>query len=109
MKQIILALLATTFAFAAFAQDQDFPRPNKAEVVLAVERRTGGKFLAEGSSDDGRSIRWQFSMGNFHGIPVVLDVSAYPTAVQVDAASVAALAEAIAVFKWLGNAKKGAL
>jgi hypothetical protein len=38
---------------------------------------------------------------DFHGIPVVLILPAFPTTEQVDAGNTAALGEAISVFKWL--------
>jgi hypothetical protein len=44
---------------------------------------------------------WLFAYPDFHGIPVVLILPAFPTTEQVDAGNTAALGEAISVFKWL--------
>ena len=48
---------------------------------------------------------WLFAYPDFHGIPVVLILPAFPTTEQVDAGNTAALGEAISVFKWLQKNK----
>ena len=78
--------------------------PDKAQAILAVEQHIGGHFLAEAQSNNGRSIRWLFSEPFYHDIiPVTVDVTAYPTRAEVEAATTAAVSEADTIYRWLND------
>jgi|HubBroStandDraft_3_1064219.scaffolds.fasta_scaffold787113_1 hypothetical protein len=100
----LLLTLATSFALVSLVHPQeDYHHPDKDQAIRAVEQHLSARFVKEGMSSDGRSVRWEFLFSPYHGIPVVIDLIAFPTVEQMEAASVAAFTEAQTVYLWLND------
>jgi hypothetical protein len=102
----LMLILATTFALTRLANSQqvyDYQGPDKTQAILAIEQHLSARFVKEGLSNDGRSVKWEFVLPPYHGIPLVIDLTAFPTLEQMDAASIAAFSEAETVYGWLND------
>jgi hypothetical protein len=94
----VITILTIAFAFTSFAQE-----PNKAEAIKAIEQSIEGRFIQETGSIDKQTVRWEFLDGACHGLPVIVDLVAYPTPEQVKAASIAAFSQAEYDYMWIMN------
>ena len=79
---------------------------HEAQSILAVEKTISATFLTKGASADGHSIRWIFKGEAVHGVPVFIDLIAFPDYEQAIAAAVAAYSEAARVSQWLETSQK---
>jgi hypothetical protein len=74
----LLLTLATSFALVSLVHSQeDYHHPDKDQAIRAVEQHLSARFVKEGVSSDGRSVRWEFLFSPYHGIPVVIDLIAF--------------------------------
>jgi hypothetical protein len=97
------ALLLATIAFAsAHAQElEDYHAPDKQAYIKLVEQQMGITFISEGLSMNGRRVRWDFDGGNYHGIPIKIDMTAFPSTDEASTACTATYHEARAICNWL--------
>jgi hypothetical protein len=109
MKPFIFGLLMATWsASAQDATNGNYGHPDRSAAILAVEQYISARFIQESESLDGHSMRWVFQGQNVSGLPVEIDVIAYPTAEQTLAAATASYAEARYVAIWLQQTAKAA-
>jgi hypothetical protein len=107
MKTVLL--LATMALASAHAQElEDHHAPDKLAYIKIVEQQMGITFLSEVISMNGQHVRWDFDGGNYHGIPIKIDMTAFPSTDEASTACTAAYHEARAIYNWL-NAKKKSL
>jgi hypothetical protein len=125
MKSISgIAVAAFFCVVSAQAQTRDFtnevlpplpPQPpkktleqqmqEKLNYIKRIEQAYGITFVRETPSKNGLFARWQFLAPAYNGIPVVIDVNAYPNPDQMLSAMGGAEGEAESIFTWLKKKK----
>jgi hypothetical protein len=105
IRPSLLATLATVLIDHGFCQTPKASPagvdPARQAAIAEIEQAIGGRYISESQSIDKKSVRWEFLDGACHGLPVIVDVVAYPTIDLARAAAVAAFSQADYDWTWL--------
>jgi hypothetical protein len=110
IRQTLLATLATVLISHGFCQTPNTSPaavdPARQAAIAEIEQAIGGRYISESQSIDKKSVRWEFLAGACHGLPVIVDVIAYPMIEVAHAAAVAAFSQAEYDWTWLASKDK---